>query len=106
MLRLIKGFYRTGVLIPGAGEQLEVGSVKDFQIPRQATQGPDVAVRTFTPKAPAPAFGYPILFYAHGGGWVLGNINTENVVCSKFCEISQCVVVSIDYRCARALLAI
>lgn len=88
-----------GVLIPGASEPLPVGSIKDYNVPRVLTgDGPDVAVRVFTPTTPAPAAGYPTLLYFHGGGWVLGNINTENVVCTRFCETASCVVVSVDYR--------
>jgi triacylglycerol lipase len=59
-----------GVLIPGAGEPSPVGAVKDFSISRKFTEGPDVAVRTFTPASPAPASGYPLLIWLHGGGWV------------------------------------
>lgn len=88
----------SGVLIPGAGEQTEVGSIKDYRIQRQTSEGPDVAVRTFTPKSRPPASGYPILMWLHGGGFVLGSIDTENVVCSRFCEMSQCVVITVDYR--------
>jgi hypothetical protein len=95
---LSHSFFFLGVLIPGAGEATPVGAIKDFQIRRKKTPGPDFAVRTFTPTSPAPASGYPVLVYYHGGGWVLGNINTENVVCSRFCEQSKCVVVSVDYR--------
>ncbi|KAK9897563.1 putative lipase [Cystobasidium minutum MCA 4210] len=90
----------SGVLIPGAGEPSKVGAVKDFEIQRKYSQGPNVAVRTFTPDSPAPASGYPLLIWLHGGGWVLGNINTENVVCTRFCDSSKCVVVTVDYRLA------
>lgn len=87
-----------GVLIPGARDKVPVGSTNDYCIPRAVTSGPEVRVRVFTPTSPAPAAGYPTLLYFHGGGWVLGNIDTENAVCTRFCETANCVVVSVDYR--------
>lgn len=69
----------SGILIPGAGPLIPVGKTQDFAIQRKESQGPDVKVRCFTPEGEPPAGGWPALVYFHGGGWVLGNINTENV---------------------------
>ncbi|KAJ5440189.1 AB hydrolase superfamily protein [Penicillium daleae] len=90
----------SGVLIPGAGPMLEVGKTQDLTVQRQATEGPAVQVRAFTPKGEVPAGGWPVILYIHGGGWVLGNIDTENVVCSNLCVRGNCVVVTVDYRLA------
>lgn len=88
----------SGVLIPGAGPMLEVGKTHDLTIERRETEGPPVAVRCFTPMGEVPAGGWPVMLYFHGGGWVLGNIDTENVVCSNLCVRGNCVVVTVDYR--------
>lgn len=89
----------SGILIPGGGPLLPVGKTEDISIPRVETEGPDVVVRVFTPDAPAPSKdGYGVMLYAHGGGWVLGNINTENTVCTNICNRAGVVVVSVDYR--------
>jgi triacylglycerol lipase len=88
----------SGVLIPGAGPKLPVGKVEDIAIKRRETEGPDVVVRVFTPEGEKPANGWPLMVYYHGGGWVLGNIDTENVVCTNLCNRARCVVVSVDYR--------
>ncbi|KAJ6011657.1 hypothetical protein N7451_003069 [Penicillium sp. IBT 35674x] len=93
----------SGVLIPGAGPMLEVGKTHDLTIARRETDGPPVAVRCFTPKGEVPAGGWPVMLYFHGGGWVLGNIDTENVVCSNLCVRGNCVVVTVDYRSSRLL---
>ncbi|KAJ5761249.1 hypothetical protein N7520_008405 [Penicillium odoratum] len=90
----------SGVLIPGAGPMLEVGKTHDLTIARRETEGPPVEVRCFTPKGEAPAGGWPVMLYFHGGGWVLGNIDTENVVCSNLCVRGNCVVVTVNYRLA------
>jgi acetyl esterase/lipase len=88
----------SGVLIPGAGPKLPVGKTEDFNIFRSETQGPPVSIRVFTPTGSKPENGWPVMVYFHGGGWVLGNINTENVVCTNLCYRAKCVVISVDYR--------
>jgi acetyl esterase/lipase len=88
----------SGILIPGGGPKLPVGSTKDYSFPRKETPGPDVRVRVFTPEGEIPEGGWPLMVYYHGGGWVLGNIETENTVCSHLCARAECVVVSVDYR--------
>ncbi|KAG0646011.1 AB hydrolase superfamily, partial [Hyphodiscus hymeniophilus] len=90
----------SGVLIPGAGPKLEVGRTEDLKIHRRETEGPDVQIRVFTPTGEKPPSGWPVMVYFHGGGWVLGNIDTENVVSTNLCARASCVVVSVDYRLA------
>lgn len=48
-------------------------------------------------KAATPA---PCLVYLHGGGWVLGNLDTHDVLCRTLANLSNCVVITIDYRLA------
>lgn len=36
----------------------------------------------------------------HGGGWVLGSIDSENAQCSAFTKEARCVTVAVDYRLA------
>lgn len=88
----------SGVLIPGAGPLYPVAKTEDFAIPRTETSGPDIKIRCFTPQGKKPEKGWPCLMYFHGGGWVLGDINTENVIATNLCGRSNCVVVNVDYR--------
>ncbi|KAL3469586.1 Alpha/Beta hydrolase protein [Aspergillus californicus] len=90
----------SGILIPGGGPLLEVGKTIDITITRRETEGPDIPLRIFTPLGEPPKDGWPVMLYFHGGGWVLGNIETENVVCSNLCVRGRCVVVTVDYRLA------
>ena len=90
----------SGTLIPGGGELLNVGKTEDLVIKRRESSGPDVTVRCFTPTGTKPSNGWPVMIYYHGGGWVLGNINTENTVCTNLCARAKCVVISADYRFA------
>jgi hypothetical protein len=88
----------SGVLIPGEGPQLKVGTKEDIVVERRETKGPSVKCRVFIPEGEPPVEGWPLMVYYHGGGWVLGNIDTENTVCSHMCSRGMSVVVSVDYR--------
>lgn len=71
-----------------------IQSAVDRRIPGPAGEIP---VRIYTPTAPAPL---PLLVYFHGGGWVLGGIDTHDGVCRELANGAGCVVVSVDYRLA------
>ena len=40
----------------------------------------------------------PVLVYFHGGGWVIGDLDTHDALCRDLADQSGCVVVSVDYR--------
>jgi acetyl esterase len=40
----------------------------------------------------------PCLVFFHGGGWVIGDLDTHDVVCRKLADEGQLIVVSVDYR--------
>ena len=42
----------------------------------------------------------PVLVYFHGGGWVLGNLDTHDEICRELCAGAGYIVVSVDYRLA------
>ena len=68
-------------------------SFEDRELPGPA--GP-MPVRVYRPgDEPAPVF-----LYFHGGGWVLGGLNTHHGVCATLAQQAGCVVCSVDYRMA------
>ena len=91
--------------IPGP----EVASVSDLAVP-----GPhgDVPVRVYVPaggEVPASAgttnvragtTGLPVCVWFHGGGWVVGSIETNDPTCRALANASGAIVVSVDYRLA------
>ncbi|SDJ16889.1 alpha/beta hydrolase [Salimicrobium halophilum] len=79
---------------PLAGEPEEVAKVEDRTIP-----GPegDIPVRVYTPEGEGP---FPALVFYHGGGWVIGDLESVDVPCRMIANRSECVVVSVDYRLA------
>ena len=72
----------------------EVSNVEDREIP-----GPDgqVPVRIYTPEGSGP---FPVLVWFHGGGWVVGDLDTSDGVCRHLTVGARVVVVSVDYRLA------
>jgi acetyl esterase len=42
----------------------------------------------------------PLIVYFHGGGWVLGDLNTHHPFCQALCAATGCGVVAVDYRLA------
>jgi acetyl esterase len=83
------------VAATAAGEEPEpVAKVEDRSIPGPGGQIP---VRIYTPQGSGP---FPILVYFHGGGWVIGNVDTHDPTCRTLTNAAGCVVVSVDYRLA------
>ncbi len=73
---------------------------KAFDVPRpddvrveDGSVGP-VPIRTYRNASQSNA----TLLYAHGGGFVLGGLDSHDSICAELCARSGCKVVSVDYR--------
>jgi len=73
---------------------LPLAKVEDRTIPGPAGTIP---VRVYTPHGTGPL---PLLVFFHGGGWVIGNLDTHDGVCRELAHGAECVVMSVDYRLA------
>ena len=56
-----------------------------------------VSARIYTPNGTGP---FPVLLYLHGGGWVIGDLDSYDAICRELCGAVGCIVVSVDYRLA------
>lgn len=74
----------------------EVHQVDDRHV---RTDAGDLGVRVYTPVQ-AVATAAPLLVWFHGGGWVIGDLETADAVCRALANRSGAVVVSVDYRLA------
>lgn len=54
-----------------------------------------VPVRLYTPEGKGP---FPVLLYFHGGGWVLGDLESHDDVCRSLARRAGARVVSVHYR--------
>jgi len=73
----------------------EVESVQLLLAP--GATGP-VPVRHYRPKGAAKNEQLPALIYYHGGGWVIGDLDTHDVVCRTLANAATCAVFSVEYR--------
>lgn len=71
-----------------------VDQVRDLSIPGPAGAIP---IRVYRPAIGGAA---PALIYFHGGGWVLGDLDSHDHVCRAIANAVPCAVVSVDYRLA------
>jgi acetyl esterase/lipase len=72
-------------------------AIDDRKIPGP-DDAPDVAVRVY--RAPTRADAVPCVVYFHGGGFIAGDLDTEDARCVRLARGAGCVVVSVDYRLA------
>ncbi|WP_029582918.1 alpha/beta hydrolase [Bradyrhizobium sp. URHD0069] len=79
-------------------EPPEMKSVQPLTIP--APHG-SIPARVYTPNKLREANGLaPCLVFFHGGGWVIGDLDSHDVVCRKLADEGQLIVISVDYRLA------
>jgi acetyl esterase len=71
-----------------------VARTQDRAIPGPAG---DIPVRIHWPAGAGP---FPALVFFHGGGWVVGNLDTHDVTCRSLTNLARSVTVSVDYRLA------
>jgi acetyl esterase len=76
------------------GPPAPVAAVADRLVPGPAGELP---VRVYTPEGSRP---FPIVVFFHGGGWVVGTLDTYDPLCRALAAVTPAVVVSVDYRLA------
>jgi acetyl esterase len=77
-------------------EPLPVGRIEERTIPGPA--GP-IRVRSYWPNAPINATGpVPAIAYYHGGGHVIGSLDTHDLIARNLCAGAGALVLSVDYR--------
>lgn len=69
-------------------------AVADLAVP---AAGRDIAIRVYRPAAAADL---PGVLYLHGGGWVVGDLDSHNDVCAALALAVPAVVIAVDYRLA------
>lgn len=68
-------------------------------VAERTVPGPEgsIPIRSYTPEGEGP---HPVLVFFHGGGWMLGDLETHDALCRALTNTTECVVVSTDYRLA------
>ncbi|WFU21466.1 alpha/beta hydrolase [Bradyrhizobium sp. CB1717] len=79
-------------------EPPELGRVTSLAIP--APHG-EIPARLYIPNEPRRREGLsPALVFFHGGGWVIGDLDSHDVVCRQLADSGALIVISVDYRLA------
>jgi acetyl esterase len=75
----------------------DVAEARDLSCP-----GPfgDIKLRAYRPLGTAADEVLPALVYFHGGGWLLGDLDSHDAACRHYANGARCRVVSVDYRLA------
>jgi acetyl esterase len=79
------------------GEEPPMGPVasRDFTVPGKAGA---ISVRLYTPEGAAAVT--PGIVFFHGGGWVIGDLDTHDQVCKRLASLTGYRVLAVDYRLA------
>ncbi|HEX7928881.1 MAG TPA: alpha/beta hydrolase [bacterium] len=75
-------------------EEFALGRVEALSIPGPAGKIP---ARLYAPDATP---GRPLIVFYHGGGWVIGSLDTHDDFCRRMAKLVNAVVVAVDYRLA------
>jgi acetyl esterase len=91
-----RGFFNAGrtVMQP---EPPDVAEARDMVAP-----GPNGEVRLRLYRGTGTQAGevLPCLVYYHGGGWVLGDLDSHDQACRAIANAARCCVIAVDYRLA------
>jgi len=76
-------------------DPVPVAEVRDLSCP-----GPrgDIPLRSYRPLGASAEETLPAMVYFHGGGWVVGDLESHDVACRHYANAARCAVVSVDYR--------
>jgi len=78
-------------------EDIEVPPVTKVENQKISVVDGEIGVRIYTPEGQGP---FPLFMYYHGGGWVLGDLETSDAGCRLIAEQTGRIVISVDYRLA------
>lgn len=72
--------------------------VEDLLLPGEG--GAPLVARLYAPRASGIGPALPVLLYLHGGGFVIGGVQTHDSLCRRLAIEGDCAVVSLEYRLA------
>lgn len=92
--RLRQSFYR-------ASRSIEQDAPQMAEVSTLAVDGAEgpLKARLYVPMGAGVGQGPGIVFY-HGGGFMLGDLDSHDMLCKRLAEGSRCRILSVDYRLA------
>jgi len=67
------------------------------KVENRTISGPvgEIPIRIYTPQGQGP---FPMVIFLHGGGWVVGNLETHDDICRSLSHRSGSMFIAVDYR--------
>jgi acetyl esterase len=62
--------------------------------------GRELRARLYRPERAKRSDSLPLIMYLHGGGWVVGDLDTHDLLVAQLAVDAHCAVASVDYRMA------
>ncbi|KAK4942660.1 hypothetical protein LTR10_017608 [Elasticomyces elasticus] len=77
-----------------------VGGIGETQVPGWDKYPGDINVRVYVPPGEEPGQRkvWPVHFNFHGGGWAVGDLETDAHICHHICASVPCCVIDVEYR--------
>ena len=75
-----------------------VAEIRELSAPRPT--GATIPLRLYRGAVTSRGEILPALVYFHGGGWVIGDLDTHDSLCRHLANAARCIVVAVDYRLA------
>ncbi len=75
----------------------EVGEIQNFAMNHE---GGTTKLRYYRPDGGRQSGKLPLLVFFHGGGWVIGDLDTHDMLCRQITNSSGVAILSVDYRLA------
>jgi acetyl esterase len=91
-------FDQSSLLMDAGGEEIAV--VDELQLP--VRDGSLLNARIYSNHPLEVDAGRPALLYFHGGGYVVGSLDSHDSLCRALAAMADCVVLSVAYRLAPA----
>lgn len=74
----------------------------DTSIQTKDESADGVPVRIYTPPPASAGKELPVGVYYHGGGYLVGSLDSEDAWCRVIAKATPCIIVSVDYRLSTA----
>ncbi len=78
-----------------AGKTTAIDFIVDHIVPSRSKES--ITIRHYSNKDATPG---KVIFFAHGGGWSRGSLDTHDELCRQLCQSNKAVVFSVDYALA------
>lgn len=75
----------------------QIAAIEDLVAPGP---GGDIPLRLYRGIEAQTGSALPALLFFHSGGWVVGDLETHDVVCRQLALLARCIVIAVDYRLA------